>query len=122
MKTIPLAEAIQKATKGPVKAFHNGFYHDVVCGESQYDPCVASVWAANGSESANAALLAHWFNHGPELVKALREQLEAEQKADKQWIGLNMNDPNQKRAYEIIQAARIRSAEMLARVEKVEIS
>src|SRR5512143_23618 len=48
------------------------------------------------------------------VVEAAQGLMEAMQVADKQWIGLNMLDPGQKRAHEILSAARIRLAKALA--------
>ncbi len=53
--------------------------------------------------TANARLIAA----APELLAALDGLMTALAIADKQWIGLNMNNPGQKKAYEIEQAAKI---------------
>jgi hypothetical protein len=42
------------------------------------------------------------------VAEAAKGLMDALAVADKQWIGLNMLNPGQKRAYEIIQAAKIK--------------
>lgn len=44
------------------------------------------------------------------MREALEALMDAMDRADKQWIGLNMNDAGQKRAHEIIQEARIKAS------------
>lgn len=53
----------------------------------------------------------------PDLLEALTGLIDALASADKQWIGLNMLDAGQKRAYEITQQAKIKAARAIAKAE-----
>lgn len=70
MKTISLQTAIEQATKGPLKIGNSQM--ELVLWSNDGD--IATVYHGESALNAepNAALLAHFFNHGPELVKALK--------------------------------------------------
>lgn len=69
---------------------------------------------AAAQSAVNAAFIVRACNSHDALVAenkaladALQNLLDAQTSADKQWLGLNMANPHQKRAHDIISAARI---------------
>jgi hypothetical protein len=71
-----LEEAMEKATPGPYRsvltAIGSRGERRVIRGYHGTD--IADICAkAEPTRSANAALLAHWWNHGPKLLEALKE-------------------------------------------------
>ena len=86
MKTLPLDEAYQQATKGPLDAqygtetcFHSGnkacIVKHVASTDTDEGSCetVAEIWpTCNDSDKYDAALLAHAFNVLPEVVATLQ--------------------------------------------------
>ena len=111
MKTITLAEAQERATQGKLKAFKHRIRgaitnHSIAC----------------DVDYANAELIVHHWNTYTELVEALENLMAAHKTADKQWVGLNMNDAGQRRAYELIQEANIAAESALAHAKKVEVA
>lgn len=54
-------------------------------------------------------------NEAWRLLDAVNDLINSQDIADKQWVGLNMCNADQKRAHEIIQASRIRARTAIAR-------
>lgn len=75
MKTIPLEEALELATKGPLSSGTLSEYHMIYTSDIALH--VARCVGLPNAES-NAALLAHFYNHGPELFRALDDLLAAQ--------------------------------------------
>jgi hypothetical protein len=76
---LTLEQAMAKATKGPLEADNSATIwttaptqridgHVANCSHAAIDP----EFKARDFEKANAVLLAHWYNVGPELVEAGR--------------------------------------------------
>lgn len=79
MKTIPLEDALKLASPAPlsfVGSARLGFsLHATMPDGGQSDSIAEVKSIALDSTKTNAALLAHFYNHGPELVKMLRSVL-----------------------------------------------
>lgn len=71
----PLATVLAAATPGRLHVRFNGSFHDVNVGDGEYDPTLAMVCGFQEAEQPNAALLAHFWNHGPDLVRVLESAL-----------------------------------------------
>ena len=72
-KTIPLSEAFAKASNGPLRQHADGdkTYASLRCLEGS---CIADCGSRSDAiAQANAALLAHCFNHFQEVVAALNK-------------------------------------------------
>lgn len=106
MKTITLQQAIERATKGPFHVNRNPGYGEIVLNGSEIIFRVSRAIVTEASPTA--ALLTHFFNHGPELVKALQGMF----KVHDGNAGLSGAEQ-----IEILQSARA----LLSRVEKVEV-
>lgn len=72
----PLKEVLKEATKGPLVASRSGDWYIIHFEGSQGWPASLHAWCP--SAPANAALLAHFRNVGPELVEALDDLLAAQ--------------------------------------------
>ncbi len=77
-----LKEVMEKATKGPIRNDHGLLWARSVggCRQTEEDFMFAMIrgWGhlqynegAEETQETNAALLAHWYNVGPKLLKAL---------------------------------------------------
>jgi hypothetical protein len=85
MKTIPLEKALKLATKGPLVPSSDPRRYPAVIAESgtwvaKTDCSINSRdWTPSEPVAeANAALLAHFYNHGPELVRVLDDLVAAQ--------------------------------------------
>jgi ribosomal protein S16 len=74
MRTISLNEALELATKGPLKAeaYREGYMTEGPDYTTTYSPCDME---DKPEMAVTNALLAHWYNMGPELVEAVQELL-----------------------------------------------
>lgn len=115
MKTIPLEEALKLATKGPLVPLCLPIGYPAIVTEcerwvAKTDCSLGSggVWVSNESTaSANAALLAHFYNHGPELVQALARLVNEAAEANRlQHAGLEVSPEVWSDLYQSEQAAR----------------
>jgi hypothetical protein len=84
MKTMPLEEVLRLATKGPLIPSSDPARYPAIIAESgtwvaKTDCSINSPsWAVDEPVTeANAALLAHFYNHGPELVRAVADLINA---------------------------------------------
>lgn len=103
MKTIPLEEALKLASKRPLHASKDTIHEKTGIAISQ---CFQ-----RGTETpdpnVNAALLAHFYNHGPELVDALARLVNEAAEANRlQHAGIEVPPEVWSDLYQSEQAAR----------------
>tara|TARA_R110002110_G_scaffold7042_6_gene34991 strand:+ start:4592 stop:4915 length:324 start_codon:yes stop_codon:yes gene_type:complete len=77
-----IQEAMKRATKRPISVTDNTLWSPSFGRNEEqphYETLVADTapdgWEDGPKHRANAALLAHWYNHGPELLEALKDVL-----------------------------------------------
>lgn len=81
--------------------------HGPIC---LYDDCTSLNPRSHEQAEADAALIVravNLFEAHEAVAEALKGLMDAQAKADKQWVGLNMLNAGQKRAYDILLEGKI---------------